>query len=59
MLYNLADDSRIPKMVLDLKFDDGKLVSIPYIQSGGRTDKKTDRDTQIHETCLFQESYKC
>ena len=46
MLYNLANDSRIPKLGLDLKLDDGKLVSIPYIHTDGRTDKKTDRATQ-------------
>ena len=52
MLYKLADDSRSPKRGLDLKLDDGKLVSIPYIQIDGWTDKKTDRVTQIHGTCL-------
>ena len=35
-------------MGLDLKLNDGKLVSIPYIQTDGRTDKKMDRPTQIH-----------
>ena len=59
MLYNLANDSKIPKMGLDLKLDDGKLLSIPYIQTEGPTDKKTDRVTQIHGTCLLQESCKC
>ena len=59
MRYNVANDSRIPKMGLDLKLDDGKLVSIPYIQTDGQTDKKTDRVTQLHGTCLFQESCKC
>ena len=58
VLYNLADDSRIPKMGLDLKLDDGKLVSIPYIQTDGQKDKKTDRVTQIHGTCLYQELCK-
>ena len=59
MLYNLADDSRIQKRGLDLKLDDGKLVSIPYIQTDGWIEKKTDRVTQIHGTCLLQESCKC
>ena len=50
MLYNMAKNSRILKMSLDVKLDGEKLVSIPYIQTDGQTDKKTDRATQIHGT---------
>ena len=48
LLYYLANDSRILNMSLDLKLVDGKLVSIHHLQTDGRTNKKMDRDTQIH-----------